>query len=125
MQDFLRVAFSRNRWCRLSTCSSLMHTASTHVASQDGSTLFAEATADNRAQGETLLIRGGTTSVGLAAAAIAKNFGAASVAATSRKAGKEELMKASGVDRVRPSKRNESVPTRFLTLMALNNYRRT
>ncbi len=38
--------------------------------------------------------------MGLAAAAIAKNFGAASVAATSRKVGKEELMKASGVDKV-------------------------
>ena len=52
-------------------------------------------------QGETLLVRGGTTSVGLAAAAIAKNFGASSVAATSRKTGKEELMKCSGVDKAR------------------------
>ena len=37
--------------------------------------------------------------MGLAAAAIAKNFGAASVAATSRRSGKEELMKGSGVDK--------------------------
>ena len=40
--------------------------------------------------------------MGLAAAAIAKNFGASSVAATSRKSGKEALMKGSGVDKVSP-----------------------
>ncbi|MCJ1399501.1 hypothetical protein MMC11_002703 [Xylographa trunciseda] len=48
-------------------------------------------------KGEHLLIRGGTTSVGLAAAAIAKNHGA-QVSATSRRADREEMMRASGVD---------------------------
>lgn len=51
------------------------------------------------ARGESLLIRGGTTSVGLAAAAIAKNHGA-SVAATTRKADREKLLRAHGVDLV-------------------------
>lgn len=50
-------------------------------------------------KGEHLLVRGGTTSVGLAAAAIAKNHGAA-VSATTRRAGREEMMKSNGVDHV-------------------------
>jgi len=50
-------------------------------------------------QGERLLIRGGTTSVGLAAAAIAKNHGAY-VAATTRNPDREELLRSSGVDQV-------------------------
>jgi NADPH:quinone reductase-like Zn-dependent oxidoreductase len=50
-------------------------------------------------QGEHLLIRGGTTSVGLAAAAIAKNHGAF-VAATTRSHGREDLLRASGVEQV-------------------------
>src|SRR5260221_5251086 len=50
-------------------------------------------------KGERLLIRGGTTSVGLAAAAIAKNHGAY-VAATTRKPDRENLLRASGVDQV-------------------------
>ncbi|MCJ1387785.1 hypothetical protein MMC18_000628 [Xylographa bjoerkii] len=50
-------------------------------------------------KGEHLLIRGGTTSVGLAAAAIAKNHGA-QVSATSRRADRAEMMHASGVDHV-------------------------
>jgi NADPH:quinone reductase-like Zn-dependent oxidoreductase len=50
-------------------------------------------------QGERLLIRGGTTSVGLAAAAIAKGHGAL-VAATTRKPDRERLLRASGVDQV-------------------------
>jgi NADPH:quinone reductase-like Zn-dependent oxidoreductase len=49
--------------------------------------------------GERLLIRGGTTSVGLAAAAIAKAHGAL-VAATTRKPARERLLRASGVDQV-------------------------
>jgi NADPH:quinone reductase-like Zn-dependent oxidoreductase len=49
--------------------------------------------------GERLLIRGGTTSVGLAAAAIAKNHGGY-VMATTRNANREKLLLASGVDRV-------------------------
>src|SRR5215831_11113092 len=49
--------------------------------------------------GERLLIRGGTTSVGLAAAAIAKDHGA-SVAATTRRPDRETLLRASGVDQV-------------------------
>ncbi|MCU1277504.1 MAG: hypothetical protein JWM53_1050 [bacterium] len=49
--------------------------------------------------GEHLLIRGGTTSVGLAAAAIAKRHGAV-VAATTRRPDREALLRASGVDRV-------------------------
>ena len=52
-------------------------------------------------KGERLLIRGGTTSVGLAAAAIAKNHGCF-VAATTRRPGPEtaKTMEQSGVDQV-------------------------
>ena len=50
-------------------------------------------------KGERLLIRGGTTSVGLAAAAIAKSHGAY-VAATTRRPDREKLLRASGVDQV-------------------------
>jgi NADPH:quinone reductase-like Zn-dependent oxidoreductase len=50
-------------------------------------------------EGERLLIRGGTTSVGLAAAAIAKNHGAF-VAATTRRPDRGSLLRASGVDQV-------------------------
>jgi NADPH:quinone reductase-like Zn-dependent oxidoreductase len=49
--------------------------------------------------GERLLIRGGTTSVGLAAAAIAKSRGAF-VAATTRRPDRERLLRGNGVDRV-------------------------
>ena len=50
-------------------------------------------------KGERLLIRGGTTSVGLAAAAIARGHGAL-VAATTRNPGRDELLRASGADNV-------------------------
>src|SRR6267142_2512260 len=50
-------------------------------------------------KGERLLVRGGTTSVGLAAAAIAKNH-KAFVAATTRRPDREKLLRASGVDQV-------------------------
>jgi NADPH:quinone reductase-like Zn-dependent oxidoreductase len=50
-------------------------------------------------KGERLLIRGGTTSVGLAAAAIAKNHGA-TVGSTTRRPDREALLRASGADRV-------------------------
>jgi NADPH:quinone reductase-like Zn-dependent oxidoreductase len=50
-------------------------------------------------RGERLLIRGGTTSVGLAAAAIAKNFGAV-VAATTRQPDREAMLRANGADDV-------------------------
>jgi NADPH:quinone reductase-like Zn-dependent oxidoreductase len=49
--------------------------------------------------GERLLIRGGTTSVGLAAAAIAKKHGA-SVAATTRNPGRARLLRENGADQV-------------------------
>ena len=49
--------------------------------------------------GETLLIRGGTTSVGLVAAAIAKQHGV-TVAATTRKPARAELLRSSGADQV-------------------------
>jgi NADPH:quinone reductase-like Zn-dependent oxidoreductase len=49
--------------------------------------------------GETLLIRGGTTSVGLAAAAIAKNHGA-TVASTTRSREREQLLRESGGSQV-------------------------
>src|SRR6201997_4319542 len=49
--------------------------------------------------GERLLIRGGTASVGLAAAAIAKLHGAI-VAATTRRPEREMLLRAAGVDQV-------------------------
>jgi len=50
-------------------------------------------------EGERLLIRGGTTSVGLAAAAIARTHGAY-VAATTRRAEREPLLRAAGVQQV-------------------------
>jgi NADPH:quinone reductase-like Zn-dependent oxidoreductase len=50
-------------------------------------------------KGEHLLIRGGTTSVGLAAAAIAKNFGAR-VSSTTRSADRSDLLRSSGADEV-------------------------
>jgi NADPH:quinone reductase-like Zn-dependent oxidoreductase len=49
--------------------------------------------------GETLLIRGGTTSVGLAAAAIAHKHGA-HVASTTRRAERVDLLRNSGADEV-------------------------
>ncbi|KAL6713175.1 hypothetical protein ACLMJK_009296 [Lecanora helva] len=49
--------------------------------------------------GERLLVRGGTTSVGLAAAAIAKGVGC-EVVGTTRKRGREELLMGSGVSHV-------------------------
>jgi NADPH:quinone reductase-like Zn-dependent oxidoreductase len=49
--------------------------------------------------GERLLIRGGTTSVGLTAAAIAKNHGAV-VAATTRRPDREQMLRASGADQL-------------------------
>jgi NADPH:quinone reductase-like Zn-dependent oxidoreductase len=50
-------------------------------------------------EGERLLIRGGTTSVGMAASAIAKAHGA-TVAATTRRSDREMLLRKSGVDQV-------------------------
>ena len=50
-------------------------------------------------KGERLLIRGGTTSVGLAVAAIAKSHGAI-VASTTRNSNREKLLRESGVDQV-------------------------
>jgi NADPH:quinone reductase-like Zn-dependent oxidoreductase len=50
-------------------------------------------------KGERLLIRGGTTSVGLAAAAIAKNHGAV-VASTTRRPDRKQLLRSSGADQV-------------------------
>jgi NADPH:quinone reductase-like Zn-dependent oxidoreductase len=50
-------------------------------------------------KGESLLIRGGTTSVGLAAAGIAKNHGNF-IAATTRNPDRENLLHESGVDEV-------------------------
>jgi NADPH:quinone reductase-like Zn-dependent oxidoreductase len=50
-------------------------------------------------KGDSLLIRGGTTSVGLAAASIAK-YHDAFVAATTRRPDREKLLRATGVDQV-------------------------
>ena len=50
-------------------------------------------------EGERFLVRGGTTSVGLAAAAIAKNHGAY-VASTTRRKDRETMLKANGADEV-------------------------
>lgn len=50
-------------------------------------------------KGERLLVRGGMTSVGLAAAAIAKGFGCY-VAATTRNRDRETLLKENGADEV-------------------------
>ncbi len=49
--------------------------------------------------GQSLLIRGGTTSVGLAAAALAKQQGA-TVAATTRKADRQAMLEGNGADHV-------------------------
>jgi len=49
---------------------------------------------------DSLLIRGGTTSVGLAAASIAKNFGISKIAATSRRSNRDALLKSAGADQV-------------------------
>jgi NADPH:quinone reductase-like Zn-dependent oxidoreductase len=51
------------------------------------------------AKGERLLIRGGTTSVGLAAAAIAKAHGA-TVASTTRRADRADMLREAGADEV-------------------------
>jgi NADPH:quinone reductase-like Zn-dependent oxidoreductase len=56
-------------------------------------------TALRLAKGESLLIRGGTTSVGLASAAIARNAGA-HVASTTRNPDRADLLKSSGADEV-------------------------
>jgi NADPH:quinone reductase-like Zn-dependent oxidoreductase len=56
-------------------------------------------TALQLARGEELLIRGGTTSVGLAAAAIAKGYGA-KVISTTRNPERIELLRAAGADEV-------------------------
>lgn len=50
-------------------------------------------------KGESLLVRGGTTSVGLAAAAIARNFGA-SVSSTTRNPDRGDLLRSSGASEV-------------------------
>lgn len=50
-------------------------------------------------KGEVLLVRGGTTSVGLAAAAIARNYGA-KVVSTSRKAASEQMLLDNGAEKV-------------------------
>jgi NADPH:quinone reductase-like Zn-dependent oxidoreductase len=50
-------------------------------------------------RGESLLVRGGTTSVGLAAAAIAKNHGAR-VASTTRNPDRTDLLRAAGAEHV-------------------------
>lgn len=49
---------------------------------------------------DTLLIRGGTTSVGLAAASIAKNFGVKTVIGTTRSHGKDEVLRRNAVDQI-------------------------
>ncbi|KAF2093226.1 GroES-like protein [Rhizodiscina lignyota] len=51
-------------------------------------------------KGESLLIRGGTTSVGLAAAGLAKAAGASVIVSTSRGHGKDDLMKGAGATEV-------------------------
>lgn len=50
-------------------------------------------------KGDSLLVRGGTTSVGLAAAAIAKKHGA-EVVSTTRNPSREQLLKDHGADHV-------------------------
>ena len=50
-------------------------------------------------KGETLLVRGGTTSIGFAAAAIAKNFGA-HVASSTRNPDRVSMLRSSGADEV-------------------------
>jgi NADPH:quinone reductase-like Zn-dependent oxidoreductase len=50
-------------------------------------------------RGERLLVRGGTTSVGLAAAAIAKNHGAV-VASITRRPDREQWLRSSGAGQV-------------------------
>ncbi len=50
-------------------------------------------------KGDTLLVRGGTTSIGLAAAAIAKNFGAR-VISTTRNPDRASMLRSSGADEI-------------------------
>jgi NADPH:quinone reductase-like Zn-dependent oxidoreductase len=50
-------------------------------------------------KGQNLLVRGGTTSIGLAAAAIAKDFGV-TVASTTRRKDRSELLRSSGAEHV-------------------------
>ncbi|OAA60852.1 Alcohol dehydrogenase superfamily, zinc-type [Cordyceps fumosorosea ARSEF 2679] len=54
----------------------------------------------NLQPGESLLIRGATSSIGLAAIQLAKYLGASRVGATTRSAGRETLLKSSGADMV-------------------------
>ncbi|KAL9620148.1 MAG: hypothetical protein Q9160_005263 [Pyrenula sp. 1 TL-2023] len=51
-------------------------------------------------KGESLLIRGGTTSVGLAAAAIARYLGAGYIASTTRRVANASIIESSGADEV-------------------------
>ena len=53
----------------------------------------------NIAKGETILIRGGTSSIGMLATQLAKNFGL-TVVATTRNVDKEQILKKNGVDEV-------------------------
>ena len=50
--------------------------------------------------GESLLIRGGTTSVGLAAAGLAKAYGASRIGATSRNHSRDDVMKNAGATEI-------------------------
>jgi NADPH:quinone reductase-like Zn-dependent oxidoreductase len=59
-------------------------------------------------KGERLLVRGGTTSVGLAAAAIAKNHGCFAAGSTRRSSPEvEKTMHTSGVEQVKDAKFNK------------------
>lgn len=84
----VRAAKSRLAWETLAAIPEMLQTA--------WGSLFKSLRLEKR---ERLLIRGGTTSIGLAAAAIAKNHGAF-VAATTRSPERENLLRANGVDQV-------------------------
>lgn len=75
-------------WTMLAACGEMLQTAY--------GSLFHSLRCET---GETILIRGGTTSVGLAAASIAKKHGLI-VYATTRNSAREQLLRDAGVDHV-------------------------
>lgn len=90
MAEYARVVKTKLAWDVLGALPEMLQTSWGALNSERGLKIQ---------KGETLLVRGGTTSVGLAAAAIAKSQGL-TVLATTRRNDRTELLKAHGVDHV-------------------------